>query len=463
MSQELINKLVPFIETPRVSNVIKLLQLANMPMPADNAIENLRCHLIALLNDTKNDDQLCNALHEVLINLAELYPINEDDPIDHENIHPEDAVFIASGAQFNIYLLIKYQNTRNYRGSSLGESQDRKYLLNPLTNEKFQERDEKHILAIARKKRIKVDHLMANNEVRNASAFARGMFYAPNFTENGNPTSRQVEKMRALLLGHVDDDNIIGADEVTASNFLTFFENERADEILKYFPRKDILFLSFSHIDVVDLITQECLEGLEKGLFTVDQIKYQKDGQKLLALTSYPSLEAMTERRTSFAMLAHYEPERIREMNRGNEAYPPLPSGFLEIAEPLQTQLLPYTDKISDLIKVDGMNIDRLINLPLRDTLISNASQVLALTEGGLSLETILNASETDRAEIFKFGITYRFTRVSEETRDQPEIFSRFDHQNLSELLGLLRGPGFKVETVVNNLLKRNNQNLSRP
>lgn len=465
MSPELINKLMPFIEIPGISNVINLLQLADMPMQADNSIESLRSQLIALLKNLESDEKLCNVLHEILLNLAELYPINETDPIDQNNIHLEDAVFISSGEQFNIYELIQYHNTRAYRGSSLGESPNRKYLLNPLTNEKFLGRDEKHILNIARKKRIKVDNLMANDEIRNVSAFARGMFYTPNFARNGTPRSEQVGKMRALVLDHFDYDEIIGEflDAVTARNFLTFFENERANEILKYFSRDAIFTLSFYHIDVVDLITQECLDGLEKGLFTVSQVTNLQDAQKLLALTCPASLAAMTERSTSFAMLQYYEPERIREMNRGNEAYPALPSGFLEIAEPLQTQLLPVADKISDLVKVEGITIERLINLPLRDTLISNSWQVITFTQAGLSLETILNANEVDRTLLLKVGMAIKIHRVSEDTRVQPEHFSRFDHQNLSELLDLLKGPGFTTETIVNTLLGMNKQNASRP
>lgn len=96
------------------------------------------------------DKNLSKAVHNVMLVLAKMKPINKEDPITQEIIPEFSAVFVSTGHQFDLAMLIQYHNTRYYRGKTLKETDKSKWLINPITNLKFHPLDVAHICAVAR-------------------------------------------------------------------------------------------------------------------------------------------------------------------------------------------------------------------------------------------------------------------------------------------------------------------------
>lgn len=98
-------------------------------------------------------------VHPALLYLAVLCPLNDDDPITREKIELDDRVVVSTGYQFSLTNLIAYHNNRYYRGSALNELDNNKWLLNPITNERFDEIDTLHIKNAAEAKGILITGL----------------------------------------------------------------------------------------------------------------------------------------------------------------------------------------------------------------------------------------------------------------------------------------------------------------
>jgi len=127
----------------------------------DEDIQILRTSLKAILSKDENekiksdDVSLSDAAYNALLALAEYSPINDKDPILQDQIDPDSRVFVSSGYQFDIKKLIEYHQSREFR-AVLRETEDKKWLLNPFTNDKFSLRDAEHILRVAKQKDITI-------------------------------------------------------------------------------------------------------------------------------------------------------------------------------------------------------------------------------------------------------------------------------------------------------------------
>lgn len=100
--------------------------------------------------------------YEALCMLAKFRPYNDTDPVTLTNIpdiEETNRIYLSTGHVFNLAALINYHNERNYRGSALGETPTRKYLLNPITNQAFIERDVNQIIHLAKTKGLAIKHL----------------------------------------------------------------------------------------------------------------------------------------------------------------------------------------------------------------------------------------------------------------------------------------------------------------
>lgn len=71
-----------------------------------------------------------------LINICRLLPVNVVDPITLDEIEQDDLFWTPSGQQFSIQSLVRYHNTRDYRGTQ-GELFAQRFIVNPITNDFF--------------------------------------------------------------------------------------------------------------------------------------------------------------------------------------------------------------------------------------------------------------------------------------------------------------------------------------
>lgn len=177
-----IEKLKPFSEQEQVPDVIgHLTELMTLPEASiSSAVEHLRTQLVSLLSkvDIKKDGiSLAKIAHEALLTLATFAPLNTEDFFTLDPISPEDSVFISTGHQFSLTQLIHYHNNRPVH---IGEDEtvEQKWLLNPITNNKFNGEDERHILAVAAERGILVLHLKAVAPLAAAPADNNSLFAA---------------------------------------------------------------------------------------------------------------------------------------------------------------------------------------------------------------------------------------------------------------------------------------------
>lgn len=128
-------------------------------------IDFLRKNLLGIISCksnngiVKNGLSLTEAAYIALLAVAEYKPINERDPILLTDIEDSAKVYISTGYQFDIETLIRWHNQRPYRGSDLKEQDEKRYLLNPITNQPFSKLDSDHIQREAKKRGIKIKYL----------------------------------------------------------------------------------------------------------------------------------------------------------------------------------------------------------------------------------------------------------------------------------------------------------------
>ena len=179
---ELAPKLKDFSGDPKIASIIEELQTIETLPEAEyvQKVELLRNKLKEITETPKymglkiNGIVLADITYEMLIALAEIYPLNDRDPITQRSFTERDEdeveeeiikIATSTGQIFNLNSLIQYHNAREYRGSDLGETDQSKWLLNPINNKPFNARDVARIQAAAQLNFIPIDNLQT---VKNA-------------------------------------------------------------------------------------------------------------------------------------------------------------------------------------------------------------------------------------------------------------------------------------------------------
>lgn len=186
---EVINKLTPFSSEQGVFEakiVLDLLDAADKPGAETQLIEEARKKLKILYskaNIKKEGKSLAQIAHMGLLALAEIKPINDVDPITQDVIAASDKVVASTGHQFSLTNLVEYHNNRDYRGSQLQEQHNSKWLLNPITNTKFDPMDVEHILHM-----ISITNASINLQIRSTFSFSKDGYltlyaHSPSYSE----------------------------------------------------------------------------------------------------------------------------------------------------------------------------------------------------------------------------------------------------------------------------------------
>ena len=110
----------------------------------------------------KDGISLKQAVHKALLALAYFCPHNAEDPISLGAIEDEKKVAVSTGHQFDIENLVNYHNARPIR-EAIGETNadGKKWLLNPITNQPFDQEDVRHIQTVAVGLDITIEKLKA--------------------------------------------------------------------------------------------------------------------------------------------------------------------------------------------------------------------------------------------------------------------------------------------------------------
>jgi hypothetical protein len=143
-------------------NTIKTQSIASLKLNdhlINETIRELQNYLTAPNHTMNNGKLFHDAVWLCLMGLAEIRPLNEEDPITQEKIQASDAVFVSTGQQFNLRTLIEFHNKRGLRRNQFFEERQGKSLLNPLTNQPFSVRDTRHIINLAKEKNLRVASL----------------------------------------------------------------------------------------------------------------------------------------------------------------------------------------------------------------------------------------------------------------------------------------------------------------
>lgn len=153
-----IDKLAAFSRTRGVRQILTgLNNLMVAEGEEDRLLGELTTQLRAMLIANKKNIPLVTAIYDTLLALVKRAPINTTDFSTGEEITDADKVVVSTGHQFSIRELIRFHNARPSR-ATLRET-DKKYLLNPFTNQAFAPLDLAHILAIAQEKSLVVPPL----------------------------------------------------------------------------------------------------------------------------------------------------------------------------------------------------------------------------------------------------------------------------------------------------------------
>lgn len=162
-----------FSDKPEVKSVLTLLEnLQSQSSDLDKNIETLRTQLNNILNTGKNNHvkkdgiSLADAAYTGLLALAEFKPLFQD------NVPDEHKVIISTGHIFDINTLIKFHNTRKHSDNTLydvpEETPNSKWLINPVTRTKFNNRDLATIQAIAKKNHVEINSLITADDLYKA-------------------------------------------------------------------------------------------------------------------------------------------------------------------------------------------------------------------------------------------------------------------------------------------------------
>lgn len=166
LSKESISKKLSIL----LNEVNELRQIVDKALISKEKIRVMRVELSRILSQYENDksdivtENDLNQAYEDVLFLTEFKPINEEDPILLCEIEEDHKIVLSTGHQFDIYALIQYHNSRSYQGLTLGEQHEQRWLINPLTNQKFSLRDAHRIQAMAKNKNIEIQYL--KNEIK---------------------------------------------------------------------------------------------------------------------------------------------------------------------------------------------------------------------------------------------------------------------------------------------------------
>ncbi len=162
-------------QKPALAPIITELEKLKNPTPnAEATIIHLRKQLIAFLRspDQAKDAEgkdigLANTAHLTLLTLAELKPLNTEDPVTFEEIDPndKDCVFVSTGHKCSIKSLANHHNTRK-PSEQFNDTAENKYLVNFNTNTVFDTFDTIHIMAQAKANGVAFENLRKPAEFR---------------------------------------------------------------------------------------------------------------------------------------------------------------------------------------------------------------------------------------------------------------------------------------------------------
>ena len=143
----IIEPLRPFLNEPRITPIMHSI-MSRLDCVSNDEVAAMRTALVALLSESESEEDntaLMNTIHAVLIDLAKKNPINDEDYMTLTAIPDAFRVVCSLGYQFEIKCLVEYHTHRACRENILGERYDSKWLINPVTNQRFSLRDQEYI------------------------------------------------------------------------------------------------------------------------------------------------------------------------------------------------------------------------------------------------------------------------------------------------------------------------------
>lgn len=182
----------------------------------------LRRKLQLILNNRFEDQDVLTDVHEVLMMLAELWPLNDRDPASLQKAckwTQAERVVVSTGHQFQLSTLIDYHHARSVRRDE-DLSVRNKCFLNPITNQSLHHLDVQHIQRIASDSGLTIKDLVMYfdpNKLEDEtlpSAFdmkpassSRHAFFNKAETESAQPVSTW-QMIRALITGQSQDEAV---------------------------------------------------------------------------------------------------------------------------------------------------------------------------------------------------------------------------------------------------------------
>lgn len=127
-------------------------------------ILKLREQLLSIFNTAEIIDNLAAhvakyAMHEMLLSLGKIDPINKIDPYTDEKINIcNPNIYLSSGHQVSSEMFVAHHNNREPR-ESLGETSEQKWLLNPITNQKLNYIEVEHVTRRVKNNGLALHHL----------------------------------------------------------------------------------------------------------------------------------------------------------------------------------------------------------------------------------------------------------------------------------------------------------------
>lgn len=270
-----IKRLNTFKKDPDILEILLNLEKLNTQQTFKSQdVLSLRARLLGiLLNIDGAPDalpDLGDAVYDTLLALAKIESINIKDPITMALIEKPNRLFVSSGHKFNIDSLITFHHTRELRAEDVDKNNDTyKWLINPLTNQKFSRRDFLQIQKKALKQnitiycrdinnrpiahtRLDIFNINANNPVVNVPA----QFYLDSIIEN-------MENINDGLLRHFSNitSNLTNNLKIINLRIIIFFQGF----ICLVFFMLCLSIFNNSMIDKTDNYTKFTALGLSSG------------------------------------------------------------------------------------------------------------------------------------------------------------------------------------------------------
>jgi hypothetical protein len=146
-----------------------------------------------------------DVIYQLLNFLADAYPVNIDDPISLMPIEDDDKITFLTGQQFSLVNLIRYNKERYCRESELNETDNSKYLINPLTNKPFSSSEVNMILFAATNKNLDLSFL-ADEMITGTNSGFLGFFTLKQsaslislFSDTTKPSPKKIQPQNNIL------------------------------------------------------------------------------------------------------------------------------------------------------------------------------------------------------------------------------------------------------------------------